>query len=358
MTKIFRFLKKKITLLFTVHVVTLVVWAVISALQYKLSPKADSFKFDYIIKAVLFKTIAIFIVTSILFKVYNQFQNRKKSMLFWSLVFIPLIFVGGLLADIIENSLINLFNVYETKTFSKYILYSSATLSIPLFLFSGLYFAVRYWGNAQTERENALKLEALAHEAQLQMLRYQINPHFLFNSLNTIRATISLDQEKARHTVTLLSDFFRYTLEKDTNNLNTIGMEIEAIKNYLNIQKIRYEEKLEFNFSIDPLTQDIEIPFFIIHPLVENAVKYGTATCNPPLQVHIKSAIVNKDLMIEVVNSGSLISESENIIDGTNTGIENIRKRLDLVYPNKYKLSLTEEDSKVKARLIIQNIVH
>lgn len=350
-------IKKRISLLFIVQALTLLMLFLLVIIQYTISPKAGAYELSFIVQLRFVKICAIFIVSFILFKIFDQFQRWEKTILFWAIVIIPLLFAHALLIDIIENSITQIFGIKESKIIDEYFLYIGISNFVTLLLFSGLYFAVRYWENSQVQKENTLKSEALAHEAQLQMLRYQINPHFLFNALNTIRATIVLDQEKARHTVTLLSDFFRYTLEKDKEQANTIGKEVEAIKNYLDIQKIRFEEKLEFDFNIDPKTQNIEIPFFIIHPLVENAVKYGIETSTKPLKIRITSKILNESLIIEVSNSGSLNIEKEHSIDSTNTGIENINKRLDLVYPGNYEFSLNELDNTVVAKLVIKNIV-
>lgn len=357
MNSILKTLKKRINLLLIVHLLSLLVWILLLTLQMLLSPKIGSLTFKDIFEAQFARAFAVFVVSLILFKIYDQFQERKKTILFWSIVII-LIILNSYLVELLQNTIIYLFANRESQIIDQMFFYSGLYYMTPLLLFSGMYYAVRHWENAQRQKENTLKSEALAHEAQLQMLRYQINPHFLFNALNTIRATIALDQEKARHTVTLLSDFFRYTLEKDQEQANTIGKEVEAIKNYLNIQKIRFEEKLEFDFDIHPNTENIKIPFFIIHPLVENAVKYGIQTSETPLNIGIKSFILDKNLIIEVANSGSLILEEKNKFISTNTGLENINKRLDLVYPENYEFTLSEQESFVVAKLVIKNIVN
>lgn len=355
---LFVYIKKRISLLFIVQVLTILTLFFLVMIQWTISPKASNYELSFIFKLQFVAFCSIFIVSIILFKIFDQFHSRKKTILFWAIVIIPLIFAHALLIDIIKNTILKILDLKDVKIIGEYFLYKGISNFVTLLLFSGLYFAVRYWENAQIQKENILKSEALAHEAQLQMLRYQINPHFLFNALNTIRATITLDQEKARHTVTLLSDFFRYTLEKDLEHSNTIGKEIDAIKNYLNIQKIRFEENLEFDFNIDPETLNINIPFFIIHPLVENAVKYGIETSVKPLKVSISSTITGDNLIVEVSNSGSLNIEKKHPIESTNTGIENINKRLDLVYPGSYDFSLSEIDNNVIAKLIIKDIIN
>jgi len=321
MNIIIKTIKKRVTLLLVVQVLTILAWMFLVTLQWVLSPKIDNIDVSTTTKVLSIRTIVVFIVSFLLFKIYDLFQHRKKTVSVW-ISFITLIVMSSYMIKLLENSLIHILKIKENEIIGSIFYYTGSYFITPLLLLSGIYFAVRHWENAQMQKENTLKSEALAHKAQLQMLRYQINPHFLFNSLNTIRATIALDQDKARHTVTLLSDFFRYTLEKDQEQANTIGKEIDAIKNYLSIQKIRFEEKLEFYFNIDLKTQNIEIPFFIIHPLVENAVKYGIETSIKPLKIGIKSKIFDNNLIIEVSNSGSLNTKKKNNIDSTTLCIQ------------------------------------
>jgi len=349
-------LKKRITLLLVLQILTLLIWVFIITLQWIFSPKAENIDLSYIAKAQSVRIVSIFLVSVILFKLYDQFYHRNKTILFWVFIII-LVVIHAFLVELFENTINHILNLNNSKIISRYFFFTGSYFVTPLLLLSGVYFAVRYWESVQVQKENALRLEALANEAQLQMLQYQINPHFLFNALNTIRATIALDQDKARQMVTLLSDFFRYTLEKDNNGSNTIKKEVTAILNYLNIQKIRFEENIEFEFDIDPKTENIEIPFFVIHPLVENAVKFGNETSNKPLKIIIKSTCIDKNLIIEVSNTGFLIAEKKGKTEGTNTGIENIKKRLSLVYRDNFEFSLFEHDNYVTAKLIIKNVI-
>lgn len=182
------------------------------------------------------------------------------------------------------------------------------------------------------------------------MLRYQVNPHFLFNALNTIRSMVEEDKAVARNMITKLSEFFRYSLSQN-GTTDTLDNEINAIRNYLDIQKIRFEEKLNVSFDIDSSLYYIRIPFFIILPLVENAIKYGLQSNKAPLSITI-TAKADKDLEISVCNTGRLIKTSSNGA-GTGTGMENTKKRLGLYFKDKYSFNLVEKDSWVTAQIII-----
>jgi LytS/YehU family sensor histidine kinase len=153
--------------------------------------------------------------------------------------------------------------------------------------------------------------------------------------------------------ITELSGFFRYSLSQK-EIMDTFENEIIAIRNYFEIQKIRFEEKLVVQYDIDERCLPVKLPFFIVLPLIENAVKYGLQTSPIPLTINIVAKL-DAHLEIMVQNSGSLIAgRSGN--DGTNTGIENIRKRLELCYPGKYSFSLFERDARVIAQIIIRDL--
>jgi sensor histidine kinase YesM len=220
-------------------------------------------------------------------------------------------------------------------------------------LCSGLYYTVRYWIELQDQREKTLRATALAHQAQLQMLRYQLNPHFLFNTLNSIRAMVLEDPAKSRQMITRLADFLRYSLDGEGRE-TTVGGEIAALHGYLEIQHIRFEQKLKVTTEIDPRAEVIAIPSFVIHGLVENAIKYGMDTSAMPLQVLIRVSIEDGRMQILVRNTGRLVARDEpapGAAVGTGTGIRNIVQRLELSFPGRYSFEIYEKDGWVSAEI-------
>lgn len=225
-----------------------------------------------------------------------------------------------------------------------------------LFLsWSALYFGIKYWQSKREEEENALKAEALAKEAELKMLRYQLNPHFLFNSLNSASALISENPPRAEKMINELSDFLRYSLVNTKTNTVTLKDEIEALKNYLNIEQVRFEEKLQVNFDIAPETENFPLPNFLLHPLVENAVKYGMQTSELPLQIEIKAERKNNKLFIEISNSGKWFNSNGTNpqSNGMRVGIENVKKRLEQFFPDRHCFQTFERDNIVYVSLEI-----
>jgi len=224
------------------------------------------------------------------------------------------------------------------------------------FGWSVLYFGIKYWRDWGIERQRAQNAISLAQRAQLQMLRYQVNPHFLFNALNSVRALIDEDKKNAKGMITELSEFLRYSLVTRDHMEVTLQHELEAIQHYLSIEKKRFEDKLDISFEIDPMTEDYPILSFLLHPFVENAIKYGMKTSAMPLRIRISANAINGSLHIVIANTGIWLqaaNEAERKSNGTGTGLENVRARLENAYPNRYRFETCEQDGWVKAMLDI-----
>lgn len=219
-----------------------------------------------------------------------------------------------------------------------------------------LYLGIKLWMQWKEEEKNLAKASDLAQGAQLQMLRYQLNPHFLFNALNSIRALVDEDEGRAREMVTELSEFLRYSLHSKSFADVPLKEEIEAIRHYFAIQKKRYEDKLDVTYAVAPEAAEYPVLSFLIHPLVENAVKYGMQTSPMPLRITLTAEVEAGDLRLEICNTGKWVehaTEMEQKAHGTGTGLENVRQRLDNAFPNRYAFKICEEKGKVCIRLTI-----
>jgi sensor histidine kinase YesM len=235
--------------------------------------------------------------------------------------------------------------------------YTPGASLIFLFL-SATYFITHLIHQSARQEETANRAEALAKDIQLKMLRYQINPHFLFNVLNSVYTLIDENTDKAKKLVIDMSEYYRYTLNKQQDTVS-IEKEVESIMKYFEIQKTRFEEEFHYEISIDEAVKSLLIPSFLIHLLVENAIKYGTKTMKHKLIVLLTIIQVNKMLLIRVSNTGKLLNatpNNEKNIDGTGNGIENLKNRLGLYYNENYSFSLKEEDGWVVASIEINNI--
>lgn len=225
------------------------------------------------------------------------------------------------------------------------------TYMVTLLAWSAIYFGIEYWKQVQIEHQNVLHAKILAETAQLDMLRYQVNPHFLFNALNSIRASISPDNPVPKQMITQLSEFLRHSLMSKTSNQNTLSEELEAVENYLAIEKVRFEEALEVELHIDEDVKQILIPCFILNPLVENAIKHGFQTSPEVLKIKVSAVLENNVLVIEVRNTGTLNIDKDK--ETTTIGLNNVQQRLEKQLANAGSFSLHEEQGEVVARIEI-----
>jgi sensor histidine kinase YesM len=289
---------------------------------------------------------------------YSWAIKRKFSMLLYFFVIVYVVF-GPILFLFLSTWL-------ETVLWSRDVLpftldlvkkYSPGVSLVLLFL-SGTFFLTYLKLQTVKQIEEMHKAETLAKDVQLKMLRYQINPHFLFNVLNSIYTLIDENTEKAKKLVIDMSEYYRYTLNKQQHTIS-IEKEVESIIKYLEIQKTRFEEEFHYEISVDEEVKSILIPSFLIHLLIENAVKYGTKTTKQKLKVSLSAKLVSKMLLISVSNTGKLLNpatDSEKNVDGTSNGIENLKHRLGLYYDDNYSFSLKEEDGWVIAAIEIKDI--
>ena len=198
-------------------------------------------------------------------------------------------------------------------------------------------------------RQDRLQLESNLKESQLNTLKGQINPHFMFNSLNNIRGLMLEDVGRSREMLTRLSEMLRYSLTKSTTNSIPLEEELEMVDNFVSISKIQFEERLDFEKIVDPTLLSRPIPPMIVQLLVENAIKHGISKLKEGGFVRLEVFNENDLFIIKVTNSGSLTFDESS----TKLGLENIRKRLLLLYGNKASCSLSESNDQVTAKIVM-----
>lgn len=210
---------------------------------------------------------------------------------------------------------------------------------------SGLYFGIKYYQQLQEQTEQTLKATAAAHQAQLKMLRYQLNPHFLFNTLNAI-STLVLDgsTKTANLAVSRLSDFLRYTLDNDPMKEVSLGSELRAIDLYLEIEKVRFGDRLIVIKEIEPEARDALVPSLILQPLIENAIKYAITPNENGGTLKIAAQIHNDMLMLRLSDNGPGLADTASATRPNGVGLENTRQRLQQFYGDKQAFTLAPND--------------
>lgn len=213
-----------------------------------------------------------------------------------------------------------------------------------------IFYLIKYYQDMQKRMNRELELQSLLKDSELRMLKSQINPHFIFNSLNSVSALTVSMPESAREMVIKLSDFLRYSLGKDNSDLNSLRQEIQNSSLYIDIEKVRFGDKLQFEKEIGEDCLDIQVPNLILQPLIENAIKYGVYDSIEQVTIRISCRREGNMLQIKITNN----FDSESVTGkGEGIGLENVRKRLLLVYGKGDLLQVRKGESEFEAFLKI-----
>lgn len=210
--------------------------------------------------------------------------------------------------------------------------------ALIIFIWSLFYFIYQYF-----ERYNlSLKHEASFRQMELENLKSQLNPHFIFNSLNSIRALVDENPEKSKQAITQLSNIMRKSLDTDQSRLISFKQEMETVKDYLSLEDTRYEERLRFSLDIDRESYHFSIPPMMMQTLVENGIKHGISKLKEGGELQLKTLVINDQLKIEIRNSGQYVPLHEAVVEG-GLGIKNTIKRLKLIFGKEASLEILNE---------------
>jgi sensor histidine kinase YesM len=205
---------------------------------------------------------------------------------------------------------------------------------------SALYYAINFFLTIEEQSDRLQMLEKQALSAQLAMLRYQLNPHFLFNTLNSISTLVLLKQtDRANAMLSRLSSFLRYTLINEPTAQVTLEQEVETLKLYLEIEKMRFEDRLRPVFSIDPAVSRARLPSLLLQPLVENAIKYAVTPKEEGAEISVTAQPAGENVRIIVSDTGPGLNDlpvATNV--STGVGLANIRDRLSQAYGERQSL--------------------
>ena len=215
-----------------------------------------------------------------------------------------------------------------TSIFLNLLMYWSVVAASHAFIFYSQY----------REREvHAAKLKADLHKAQLSSLKMQLQPHFLFNTLNAVSTLMYRDVSAADQMIGKLGDLLRKTIDQSNVSEITLKEELDFITNYLDIEQARFGDRLTVTFDIAPKAYDAAIPYLILQPLVENAIKHGISNISSPGHIHIQATIQSNVLILAVSDNGPGLEGDS--LPGSGTGISNTRQRLEKIYGERFSLS-------------------
>ncbi len=217
-------------------------------------------------------------------------------------------------------------------------------------IWSLFYFAYHYVSSTQQQRMNSVKLEAMVKELELKTIKAHINPHFIFNALNSIRALVDENPQRARNAITELSQLLRSSMNAEKEELVSLSKELAIVKNYLALEQIRFEERLKVSFEIDADTLQQMVPPMMLQTLVENGIKHGISKQIKGGDIIIQSFFEDDNHVLRVVNSGQmLIGENEG-----GFGLASTRNRLQLLYGSKAWFTIKQlNEQQVEATVVM-----
>lgn len=282
---------------------------------------------------------------------YISFEKNTLTKIFLTHIF------GGILISVIwltlgyylVNSLVTV-NENYSNFFINTLPWRFLISVLYYFLFTAFYYLVIYYSDFQERSIREAELKNLVTQAELKSLKFQINPHFIFNSLNSMSALTVIDPEKAKTMMLKLADFLRYTLASNERQTTSLNEELKNIRLYLEIEKVRFEDKFEFEEEIEDGCISVKVPSMILQPLFENAIKHAVYEALEKVTLSLTAKIKDSFMEIKVENNfdGDASAKS-----GTGIGLSNIKNRLELIYNRKDLINISKKKNLFSVTLYI-----
>ena len=319
-----------------------------------ISAFANNLPWDFLF-IILIQGITGFSISLVLSVIYRQLINRRP-LVTWGTTALALSVAVGVHA-FIDSWVLDLARPTSETNFARLFVGIYFYDLTVLGAWSALYYAINFFLQVEEQSDRLERLELQATTAQLAMLRYQLNPHFLFNTLNSISTLVLLKQtEPANAMLTRLSSFLRHTLITEPGGKVTIEQEVETLKLYLDIERMRFEERLQTDFRIDEQASQACIPSMLLQPLIENAIKYGVSPQEEGAQIDVVAQVVGKRLRVTVSDTGpgvvtggsegltaAMLRDSKRTTS-TGVGLANIRDRLAQAYGEDHRFEIRSPD--------------
>jgi two-component system, LytTR family, sensor kinase len=325
-------------------------WSVYAIVQVYYYREASAILNPRRVIYLLFEAFLCLMVTN----AFRYFLKRRKWLFLNILKLIPRILISvfalGLMTYFLRLPVSLLLGIFDPAiAFStERILGLTSYYVVIFFLWSVFYFTYHYFD----QYSKSLKYEASMIEIELNNLKSQLNPHFIFNALNSIRALVDENPAKSKQAINQLSNILRSSLASDKKGLTNFDDELKIVKDYLGLESIRFEERLRTEFDIDPESQKYLVPPLMIQTLVENGIKHGVSKLTKGGLVQVKTVVHNRQLKIQIRNSGHLVNGSKKSKSGL--GLENTIQRLKLIYGDEASFKIiNESDNFVLTEIII-----
>ncbi|WP_430814299.1 sensor histidine kinase [Carboxylicivirga sp. RSCT41] len=295
-----------------------------------------------IIDSFTFNVLMFFLGLSVWFPIV--YSDRSKGRM--NTVF-QIIFVGGVIVFMwlfLGYQFLELIFPEDVlnELFHRNALIIRATVGGLIFMiFVMIYYMLIFYNELEEKNRQHETMNRLLRETELNALKSQLNPHFLFNSLNSVSALTITEPDAARTMINKLSEFMRYSLKKNEDALLPLREELKNIARYLEIEKVRFGDRLLCELDIPQECKDMQVPVLILQPVFENAVKHGVYESIEPVTIRTYCRMVNSDLEISVINN---FDEDGSQRKGAGVGLANVRNRLQLIYNRNDLLTINKEN--------------
>lgn len=323
-------------------------WTSYSSLIYLATyfDKPEDISFELILHLIIVVFINIFFTHMMrYFMLRMRWLDKKMVALLPRLIFISLTCAFLVLISLSFVEKILYPESIDPINLGRYVV-SILVYTLLIICWNGIYFTYHFFQKSRQQELDNLSLEASKNEIELKNLRSQLNPHFLFNSLNSIRALIDEEPQNAKNAVTTLSNLLRKSLISGKENHISLEEEMEIVSNYLDLEEIRFEERLHVIWETDPQFNSFLIPPFCVQMLVENAIKHGISKQIEGGFIKIKSRFLDNKLIVSVENTGVLGTSPD-----TGIGIANTKRRLAIQYKGKADFLLEQLENSVLSTL-------
>lgn len=229
---------------------------------------------------------------------------------------------------------------WDMLEFGGWLLFSLTTM----FVWTSIFFIMLYNTKLQREHEKLLLAQTAAKDAQLQMLRYQLNPHFMFNTMNAISTLIyKHDNERANEMLDKLCEFFRYSLDRGDRSITMLRKELELLELYLSIEKARFGKRLMIDIDIADEVKECLVPYMLLQPMVENAIKYAIEPRKEGGNINIKAKRLEDRLNLNIIDDGKKLNGK--VREGFGIGMSNTKARLDAMFNGDYNIAVKESEN-------------
>ncbi|MGK7393782.1 MAG: sensor histidine kinase [Candidatus Cyclobacteriaceae bacterium M3_2C_046] len=283
-----------------------------------------------------------FIISTHLYRLFIRKKHWMKQIFSKIALKLFLTIVVFSIFNYLFQYLISLFLQFnDNETFYEFFIntLNNITITIVLYIIWTLFYFMYHYVDSYNK---SLKYDAAINEIELNKLKSQLNPHFIFNALNSIRALVDEDPNKAKNAITQLSNILRNSLIMDKKRLTDFNEEIRTVKDYIDLETIRFEERLKTEISIDPEAKNFQIPPLMIQTLVENGIKHGISSLKEGGYVKIRAIANSNYLTVQIRNSGQYLNGVSQKQEGY--GISNTIQRLKLIYGENASFNITNEN--------------